>query len=323
MAIVNTLCIFATPPWICCFLCNYNRTSNYLKIGDYCDVMAIEVVLKDMGELLEGPHWDDVTNTLIYVDITKKLIHSYNPVTKEAKKVVVHSEIGAAVPTSSGRTLASVGREVGYVDWETGKFETFCEVDIKKSARFNDCKCDPSGRFWVGSMDKKSFAGCAEEYKGQGSLYCVHPDKTVRECVQNVDISNGMAWAYGVDAFDYNNETGEIANRRQVIGFPKGGSFPDGMCIDDEGMLWIAMFGGWSVHRFNPRTGEKLYTIKFPTKNITSCCWGGANRDELYVACAKVYLTEEELKEQETAGSVFRVTGLGVKGVKCDVFSEN
>ncbi|XP_054771992.1 regucalcin-like [Lytechinus pictus] len=299
--------------------------------------MAVEVVQKDTGYLLEGPHWDDVTNTLLYVDIFNKFVHSYNTVTKEAKKVEVHDAVGAIVTTTSGRTMACVGREVGYINWDAGKFETFCEIDLKKGTRFNDCKCDPAGRFYLGTMAVQDPSTSSEETKkGQGSLFCLSPDKTVREFVQNVDISNGMAWTndhktmyyidsltYGVDAFDYNIETGEIANRRQAISVPKSDGVPDGMCIDDEGMLWVALFDGWAVNRYNPKTGEKLRSIKFPTKNITSCCWGGANRDELYVTCAKHFLKPDELKEQDTAGSIFRVTDLGVKGVKCDVFKDN
>ncbi|XP_063961128.1 regucalcin-like [Lytechinus pictus] len=257
--------------------------------------MAVEVVQKDTGYLLEGPHWDDVTNTLLYVDIFNKFVHSYNSVPKEAKKVEVRDAVGATVTTTSGRTMACVGREVGYINWDAGKFETFCEIDIKKGTRFNDCKCDPAGRFWLGNLINLS---------------------TIYQC-------NIFLLIHGVDAFDYNIETGEIANRRQAISVPKSDGVPDGMCIDDEGMLWVALFDGWAVNRYNPKTGEKLRSIKFPTKNITSCCWGGANRNEPYVTCAKHFLKPDELKEQDTAGSIFRVTDLGVKGVKCDVFKDN
>ncbi|XP_001186139.3 regucalcin [Strongylocentrotus purpuratus] len=298
--------------------------------------MSVEVVQKNMGYLLEGPHWDDVTNTLLYIDIYGKLVHSFNPVTKEAKKVMVHDQVGAVVTTSSGRTLVSVGREIGLVDWETGTFERLLEIDMKEGTRFNDCKCDPAGRFWAGTMAiQDPTKSSAETEKGQGSLFCLHHDKKLNECVQNVDISNGLAWSsdrktmyyidsltYGVDAFDYNIKTGEIANRRQVIKVSQSDGIPDGMCIDTEDMLWVAMFDGWSVNRYNPKTGEKLRSIKFPTKNITSCCWGGANRDELYVTCAKHFLNADELEVQDTAGSLFRVTDLGVTGVKCDVFKD-
>ncbi|XP_071487050.1 regucalcin-like [Diadema antillarum] len=297
--------------------------------------MTVEVYLKDMGYLLEGPHWDDISNKLFYVDIFGNAVHRYDPASQKDEKIDIGESVGAMVPTRSGKTMVAAKHKIGYVDWRTGAFQNVTEVEQDKpSTRFNDGKCDPAGRLWAGTMGAEEVLAGVE--RGMGSLYCMHSNMKVTKHVDNVDISNGMAWTadrktmyyidtlrHGVDAFDYNHETGDIGNRRQVVSVPESEGLPDGMCIDSEDMLWVALFNGDVINRYNPKTGEKLQTIRFPTTNITSCCWGGANCDELFVTSAKHFLTEEQKKTQTLAGSVFRVTGLGVKGVKCDPFNDS
>ncbi|XP_071508885.1 regucalcin-like [Diadema antillarum] len=293
--------------------------------------MSVEVVQENVGFLLEGPHWDDVTNTLLYVDIVGNTIYRYDPSSGQSKSVNIGETVGAAVPTASGRTLASGASRVGFVDWESGDFETVASLDLPPFTRFNDSKCDPVGRYWTGTMGYEVTASGAElpAKTKRGCLYRLDGGNKLSTHVQNVTISNGLAWtadhstmyyidsfSFAVDAFDYDIKTGDISNRRRVITIPESAGFPDGMCIDSEDMLWVAVFGAGSVNRYNPRTGELLRTVNLPVTIITSCCWGGAGLDELYVTTAKVSLTEEQLKTQDKAGSLFRVTGLGVKGVK-------
>ena len=110
-----------------------------------------------------------------------------------------------------------------------------------------------------------------------------------------------------VAAFDYDAASGELTNRRVAIPIPEGEGFPDGMTIDSEGMLWIALWGGWGVVRYDPKTGERLGKIDLPVEKVTSCCFGGANLDQLYITTARIGLDEEALAKQELAGAVFRV----------------
>ena len=111
----------------------------------------------------------------------------------------------------------------------------------------------------------------------------------------------------GVSVFDYRLETGEISNRRLCIEIPHERGFPDGMTIDEEGMLWIAMFGGWGVSRWNPENGRMLGYFEMPAKNITSCSFGGEHLDELYVTSARTLNTENELVDQPEAGNLFHL----------------
>ncbi|XP_071496446.1 regucalcin-like [Diadema antillarum] len=291
--------------------------------------MSVEVVQENVGKLLEGPHWDDVTNTLLYIDILGNTIYRYDPSSGKSQSVNIGKAVGSVVPTVSGKTLAASESRIGFVDWESGDVEAVASADLPPFTRFNDGKCDPAGRFWAGTMAFGETGSGAADYPRRGSLYCLGVDSKLTTHVQNVAISNGLAWtadhstmyyidslSFGVDAFDYDIKTGNISNRRRVITIPESTGFPDGMCIDSEDMLWVAVFRSGSVIRYNPRTGEKLRTVNLPVTIITSCCWGGAGLDELYVTTGKVTLTEEELKKQDKAGSLFRVTGLGVKGVK-------
>ncbi|XP_033109590.1 regucalcin-like [Anneissia japonica] len=294
--------------------------------------MAVEVVVRNCGKLLEGPHWDSASDTLLFVDISGRAVHRYDPNTGKNKTVQLGENVGAVVPTKDGRLLIAGRHTFSYLDWESGKLEPIAAVEPDKpNNRFNDGKCDPMGRFWAGTMGPEERP--AEVLLHQGTLYCLHTDLTVKPHFDQISISNGMAWSLDhktlyyidtlleyVDALDYDKETGEIKNRRHIIHAPVEEGLLDGMCIDAEGMLWIAMFQKSRVNRYNPNTGEKLQTIMFPATNITSCCFGGPNYDVLYVTASAEGLTDGELKEQPLAGSVFKVTGLGVRGLPANVF---
>nr|XP_022318415.1 regucalcin-like isoform X3 [Crassostrea virginica] len=112
--------------------------------------MSVECVLKNAAKLHgEGPHWDDVTNTLLYVDHYGKAIHRYNPETNADDKIVLDSTVGFAVPASKGGLIAGVGQCLVHVDWETKKVTKLHQVDQGLETSFNDGKCDPQGRVWA------------------------------------------------------------------------------------------------------------------------------------------------------------------------------
>jgi len=157
-----------------------------------------------------------------------------------------------------------------------------------------------------------------------GSLYCLDTDsKSMTLKVPHVTISNGLCWSLdhkifyyidtptqGVDAFDYDIETGNITNRRTIIEIPLDLGFPDGMTIDNEGKLWIACWGGSKITRWDSETGKLLRTIAMPALKTSSVCFGGEDLSDLYVTTAS---TEGEAYPN---GHLFRVRNLGVKGLK-------
>ncbi|WP_281242825.1 SMP-30/gluconolactonase/LRE family protein [Salisediminibacterium halotolerans] len=191
--------------------------------------------------------------------------------------------------------------------------------------RFNDGKCDPAGRFWAGTM-------ALDKAPGNANLYRLNRDHNIEHVLSGVTTSNGLAWdreralMYYIDtktkkvqAYDYDDGSGAIANPRTAVTIADGAGSPDGMTIDQEGMLWIALFRGWRVIRVNPATGERLAEIAVPASQVTSCTFGGSSLDELYITTARTGLSEEALKEQPHAGGIFRVQP-GVSGMPSYTF---
>nr|XP_022318409.1 regucalcin-like isoform X1 [Crassostrea virginica]XP_022318410.1 regucalcin-like isoform X1 [Crassostrea virginica]XP_022318411.1 regucalcin-like isoform X1 [Crassostrea virginica] len=301
--------------------------------------MSVECVLKNAAKLHgEGPHWDDVTNTLLYVDHYGKAIHRYNPETNADDKIVLDSTVGFAVPASKGGLIAGVGQCLVHVDWETKKVTKLHQVDQGLETSFNDGKCDPQGRVWAGTWGPPK--PNITDMKKIGSLYCLDQDGSLRKAEQGIGISNGLAWSsdgksmYYIDSaprqmykYDFDPSTGKIENRSVVID-NSGKSvsefgYPDGMTFDTKGNIWVAHFLSKKVMCHDPKTGEVLQSIEFPAKRITSCCFGGKNLDELYVTSTDYEVPEEEMKEYPLSGSLFRVKGLGVKGYSANTYEGN
>jgi sugar lactone lactonase YvrE len=192
--------------------------------------------------------------------------------------------------------------------------------------QFNDGKCDPAGRFWAGTVDFTDF-------ERLGNLYRLDPDLSVHRMLEGVQISNGIAWTldgtemyyidsrlHRVDAFDCDLETGEIENRRVAFHIPEEMGLPDGMTIDGEGMLWIALFKGSRVSRWDPFESRLLQTVDLPVSNVTSCAFDGENLDQLYITTARRWLNAEQLEKQPLAGGLFRAY-VGVTGVPAFEFA--
>ncbi|MFT4546666.1 MAG: sugar lactone lactonase YvrE [Verrucomicrobiales bacterium] len=262
----------------------------------------------------EGPIWHN--GQLIWVDIEGRRIHLGDQV------IQLRERVGCAWPCA-GNTRLLCGLESGFsfLDPESGKLEAIANPEPEfANNRFNDGKCDPLGRFWAGTMDML-------EKQPSGSLYRLDPDGKVTRSFQGVTVSNGLAWDpdgstfYYIDsptrevaAFDYDAGSGAISRRRVAIAIPEGEGFPDGMTIDREGKLWIALWGGWGVVRYDPKSGERLRKIELPVERVTSCTFGGADLDQLYITTASIGLDLEGSEAQPFAGGVFQcdpgVTGL-------------
>lgn len=292
--------------------------------------MPIVTVVKDACSTIgEGPHWDETTECLYYVDIEAKSVLRWNSVTGENQKITLDKTIGFVVPWKKGGVIIGLGQTISHLDWDTEKITILHEVDQGKYTRFNDGKCDPRGRIWAGTMGLEKQAAVVEPE--QGSLYCLYTDGSIKKQVENVTISNGLAWSsdnktmYYIDsiprcvyAFDYDIETGNINNQRIAVQLEKGTEktigYPDGMTIDTEGKLWVACFFGGRIIRFDPETGLQIGAVEMPGLRITSCCFGGKNYDEVFVTCSRHGSSLDELMKFPLSGSVFKVTGLGVQG---------
>jgi sugar lactone lactonase YvrE len=273
-----------------------------------------ELVIPAKADLGEGPCWDKQKGVLYWVNILGKTVNRYDPETKENKEIQVDQLVGTVVPRKSGGVVVAMEKGFYFLDFDTEKLTPIIDPENHlPENRFNDGKCDPYGRLWAGTLS-------LSEEQGMGSLYCLHPDLKVEKKVGDLTISNGLAWSPDhkfmflidtptkkVTRFDFDGETGEIKSPVEIIQFKDGEGAPDGMTIDEEGMLWIAHWGGAQVSRWNPETGEKLTSIPIPALNVTSCTFGDSDLKTLYITTARKNMTEEQLREYPLTGGLFKV----------------
>ncbi len=283
-------------------------------------ILQAECIIDGKHLLGEGPVWEEQLGELFWVDIEGRKLHRYRPSDGRAQAYELDQKIGCAVPAADGSWLVGLQEGFHRLDLATGRSELLAKtLDGALGNRMNDGKCDPHGRFWAGTISGSG--------KKDGYLYTLEADGTAAVKVSEVGCSNGLAWnaegtvMYFIDsvdkvvfAFDYDRATGAIANRRTIIAFSEEDATPDGMSIDSAGNLWIAHWGAWQLSCWNPNTGEKLVKVEVPARNVTSCAFGGANLDELYITTARIGNDEASLAEQPLAGGVFRVK-LDVNGL--------
>lgn len=272
----------------------------------------LSVAVNTQSTLGEGTIWDDRRKCLFWVDIYQGILHRLDPKSGEHKSIKTGGFLGSVVPSEKEELILLINRSFVSLNWENETFETIGEVEKEiEENRFNDGKCDPSGRFWAGTMPQP-------EDKASGGLYCLKNDLTIEQKLSNIHISNGIVWTsdkqtmYYIDtptkevwAFDYDDQSGAINNKRVVINIAENEGFPDGMTIDNEDKLWIAHWGGYQVGRWDPTTGEKIFSVRLPVSQVTSCAFGGTNLDQLYITCARKGLSDEALKKEPLAGALF------------------
>ena len=263
-----------------------------------------ELLIESSSPLGEGPIWDSKRQVLWWVDILEGLVHCHNPVTDSNRSWSVGQLVGTIVTSKDDRLVIAADKGFHWFDPETGNIELINDPEPDKPEnRFNDGKCDPSGRLWAGTMP-------ISEEGNSGTLYCLHPDGKAETKEGGYAIPNGIVWndeatimyhidspTRRVDAWDYENTTGTISNRRTVHHVTQNGAFPDGMAMDVEGKIWLALWGGWAVVRFDPISGEELARIPVPVSRTSACAFGGPNLDTLFITTAKKDITPEDLEQ--------------------------
>lgn len=284
-------------------------------------------VVADVGAVVgEGPLWDASRDALLWVDIPRNRLNWLRPGDGEVMSFDVGQPVGAAAVRSAGGVVLAMRDGFGLFDPQTSDVELARPVEQQvKTNRMNDGKCDSAGRFWAGTM-------AYDMSPGAGALYRLDADLQVVRVLDGVSVSNGLAWsrddrtmyfidtgAGGVDAFDYNSESGQIDNRRRIIDVAPDDGLPDGMTIDAEGFLWVAVWDGWCVRRYAP-DGTLDLVVELPTAQITSCTFGGPSFDELYITSAADGLSERQRDEQPHAGAIFSVRP-GVEGLPPQEFA--
>jgi len=273
--------------------------------------MQVELLFDAKATLGEGPVWDARTQTLFWLDILEKRVYA-----ESALFLELDGFVGCLAPRQQGGLILAVSeRRLSFRTLQPASVKTTLLSSLKNEPsnnRFNDGKCDPRGRFLAGTMN-------LNESDPTGSLYSFD-GTSITKLLGNITISNGMTWSpdyrtfYYIDtptrevqAFDYDLDTGALANPRPAVRLPESLGWPDGMTSDVRGNLWIAMWGGAQVTKWDPATGLLLEQIPVPAKNVSSCVFGGKNLNELYITSARKGLDEAMLAQYPLTGSVFRL----------------
>ncbi|MDQ3784730.1 MAG: SMP-30/gluconolactonase/LRE family protein [Actinomycetota bacterium] len=273
--------------------------------------VKVEVAVEAHAQLGEGPVWDETSRQVVWVDIMACVVHCFSPDTGADKIIDVGQPVGAvAVRTTPGLVLA-MRDGFGVLDTDTGDVQMIADTEAHVTGnRMNDGKCDSAGRFWAGTM-------AFDEAPAAGALYRLDQDHGVEKMIHDVSISNGLCWSsddrdmyyidsptQGVDVFDFDAASGELSHRRRVVDIPEEAGLPDGMTIDDQGFLWVALYSGGAVRRYSPE-GELDRTVELPATQITSCTFGGDDFCDLYITSAAQELSEQALVAQPHAGALF------------------
>ena len=273
----------------------------------------LEQLTKTPAILGEGPCWHAEEQVLYWVDIWGKSLHRFHPDTSDDEHWDIGEMVGTVAPRKNGGLILGLERGFAFFDPTTTKIEHLPRIEDDSITRFNDGKCDPSGRFWCGSMDQK-------EEKSIGTLYRLDASCNPQPFATEIGISNGLGWnpdqtiMYFIDsptksvfAFDYDSTSGDISNRRVAFQLGDDDGWPDGMTTDTDGMIWLAEWAGSRVCRRNPETGEILTQIDTPAPHTSACCFGGPDMNELYITTARKGMTDTQLEQFPEAGNLFRI----------------
>lgn len=266
----------------------------------------------------EGALWENESELLYFVDIDGQAVHSYDPQSGKHHYKKTGNKVSTVVKRAGHKQiLIAVGHDLELIaqdlQWEAQRdFALLARVPLDKSVRFNDGKCDARGRFWCGTM-------ALAETADAGELYMMDSAHKVTRQLTKVTISNGICWSLDnktmyyidtpkgtLDAFDYDLEQGAISNRRVVVKNEWGGHF-DGMTIDSQGNLYIALWGAGQVIAINPTNTNKplIATIELPSVlNVTSCAFGGEDLKTLFITTAT---NQTDLKTFPNAGLLHQV----------------
>jgi sugar lactone lactonase YvrE len=279
------------------------------------EMVEVEHVLSIGNELGEGPLWSQDEKKLYWVDIMAGNVHRMTPGQDDLETFSLGQPVGSLGFREKGGFIAALKN--GFHFWEpaAGRLEFLADPEADKShPRFNDGAVDRQGRFWAGTMDDN----------GHSALYRYDPDGSVHVMQPGVTCSNGIGWSpdnrimyysdsqiFTIFAYDFDLASGTITNRRVFHRFDNGD--PDGLTVDSEGFLWVAIWGGWCIERYDP-AGKMVERIDMPVQYTTCPTFGGENLDELYLTSAWIALGPDRRHEQPQAGDLFRIRP-GVRGL--------
>ncbi len=269
---------------------------------DLSSTIPVDAVRAGIGE---GPAWDSERGRLLWVDIPPGIVYATEQTEsgswETVKLATLPRPVGAVVPRASGGYVAASGNQFCALS-ETGEVESIAEIPVSADElRLNDGKCDPAGRFFAGTQTSDGTP------TGQAALYCLDLDGSVRTILPTVGLSNGLGWSadgtrmyyidtptLGIDVFDVDPADGSVYNRRRLITIEFGGGRPDGLCVDNEGYLWVAVFYSGTVRRYAP-DGTPAGVVRISAPLATSCAFGGDDGETLFITSSSFRMPEQRL----------------------------
>jgi sugar lactone lactonase YvrE len=287
--------------------------------------LMASVALAARDHLGEGPSWNAEERRLSWVDINRGLLRAWWPDDGREDALDLGAPVSFAVAREGGGWAVGRADRIALVN-PGGDESTLMRIDDPPAdSRFNDAKADVAGRLWAGTMS-------TVRERGIGSLYRVEQDGVALEVISSTTISNGLGWSpdnslfYFVDSttqrldvFDFDLATGTIEDRRPWVEIDPADGLPDGLAVDLEGGVWICLFGGGRVRRYDS-DGRLDAEIRLPVSNPTCPAFGGRDLDRLYLTSAQHRLTPEQLDEQPLAGAILEIDA-GVRGIPANRFA--
>lgn len=274
--------------------------------------MKAQLLVDSQNILGEGARWHTQRASFMWVDIEGQKVCEYNFDTSKVQTWDIGFKVSLIIETENP-SVVRLAVQGGIVQFHLENKELVWEIEIEKDnleIRTNDGSIDPLGRLWIGTMR----LDCAAD---GGALYGISKENTLTKKLFPTSISNGMVWTkdykrlyyidsvtYKVASYHFDLETGDIAFEKDIIHVPQTLGMPDGMCQDEAGMLWIAVWGGAGVYQYNPQTGQQIGKIEIPAPYITSCVFD-PHYKRLFITTARVGMTAEELLKYPLSGGVF------------------
>ncbi|MFF5155896.1 SMP-30/gluconolactonase/LRE family protein [Streptomyces sp. NPDC000348] len=253
-----------------------------------------DIAVRAEAALGEGPTWDPATGRLLWIDILGSRVHTYDPATGRRTLRRTDQHVGAVKPRAGGGLVLNLRDGVGLLDPD-GAFR-WLHREVVPGRRANDAAVAPDGSLFTGTMRY-------DEAPGGGTLSRVTGDGTVKLLLDDVAVSNGTGWSPDgrlmyyidsptrrIDVFDVGEADGRITNRRSLATVEDGAGFPDGLAVDADGCVWVALWGGGAVRRYTP-SGDLDRVVPLPVPLVTACAFGGPDLRDLYITTARVGLT--------------------------------
>lgn len=280
----------------------------------------MEKMTNIQGRLLEGCVWDEKEEKLYFVDIESRKIYCMNPDTGLLSDMEMESYVSCIVLKQDGQLIASLPDGLYLVDFQEKSSQKVMESCLPAGIRYNDGKCGPGGKLWIGSM-----AVCQDEHAPHaGALFCIEKEE-IQTIYSGFTIPNGLAWNeaqtcfYHIDTptrkVDRYRLTGknQLSEKETVVDLSREEGSPDGMCMDSCGNLWIAMWGGSQVICAEPGTGEILERLSVKDKYVSCCTFGGKQLDQLFITTARA---------EDGSGGELYMEKMQVKGVKAGRYGQ-